>query len=128
MRKSIKIVLTTLLAFMLLFSFAQPVVFADDVSTITSDVSTITSGLTKDKVDPANSGATEIASKIISWIWIISVIVAVVVLMYTGLKFIVGSTQEKAEYKKSLVPIVVGVAILVFATTIVNVLFSLGGN
>ena len=48
--------------------------------------------------------------------------------MYTGLKFIVGSTQEKAEYKKSLVPIVVGVAILVFATTIVNVLFSLGGN
>jgi hypothetical protein len=44
------------------------------------------------------------------------------------LKFIVGSTQEKAEYKKSLVPIVVGVAILVFATTIVNVLFSLGGN
>lgn len=121
MRKSIKIVLTTLLAFMLLFSFAQPVVFADDVSTITGEI-------TKDKVDPANSGATEIASKIISWIWIISVIVAVVVLMYTGLKFIVGSTQEKAEYKKSLVPIVVGVAILVFATTIVNVLFSLGGN
>lgn len=45
--------------------------------------------------------------------------------MYTGLKFIVGSTQEKAEYKKSLMPLVVGVIILVFATTIVNVIFSI---
>ena len=82
----------------------------------------------KNGIYTSNSGATDIASKIVSWIWIISIIVAVIVLMYTGLKFIVGSTQEKAEYKKSLVPIVVGVAILVFATTIVNVLFSLGGN
>ena len=57
--------------------------------------------------------------------WIISIVVAVIVLMYTGLKFIVGSTQEKAEYKKSLMPLVVGVIILVFATTIVNVIFSI---
>ena len=121
MKKGIRIALTAILAFMLMFCFAQPVVWAADVSGITGQIST-------DKVNPSNSGATEIASKIVSWIWIISIIVAVIVLMYTGLKFIVGSTQEKAEYKKSLVPIVVGVAILVFATTIVNVLFSLGGN
>ena len=121
MKKGIRIALTAILAFMLMFSFAQPVVWAADVSGITGQIST-------DKVDPSNSGATDMASKIVSWIWIISIIVAVIVLMYTGLKFIVGSTQEKAEYKKSLVPIVVGVAILVFATTIVNVLFSLGGN
>ena len=120
MKKSIKIFLTAILSVMLLFTCAQPVVFADDVSTITSSI-------TKDKIGDT-SGATTIASNIVSWIWIISIIVAVVVLMYTGLKFIVGSTQEKAEYKKSLIPIVIGVAILVFAITIVNVLFSLGGN
>lgn len=120
MKKSIKIILTTMLAFMLLFTFAQPVVFAEDVSGITGEI-------TKDKVDASTSGATDVASKVVSWIWIISIIVAVVVLMYTGLKFIVGSTMEKAEYKKSLIPIVIGVAILVFATTITNVLFSLGG-
>lgn len=119
MKKSIKMILTTLLAIMLLFTFAQPIVFADDVKGITGQI--------QKNVISDTSGATTIASKVVSWIWIISVIVAVVVLMYTGLKFIFASTQEKAEYKKSLVPIVVGVAILVFATTIVNVLFSLGG-
>lgn len=119
MKKSIKLFLTTLLAVMLIFTFAQPMVFADDVSGITGQIG-------KDAIKDTK-GATDIASKVVSWIWIISIIVAVVVLMYTGLKFIVGSTQEKAEYKKSLVPIVVGVAILVFSTTIVNVLYSLGG-
>lgn len=121
MKKSIKIVLATILTIMLLFVVAQPVVFAADVSTITNSVAA-----NPTTIDP--SGATSIAQRITSWIWIISIIVAVVVVMYTGLKFIVGSTQEKAEYKKSLIPIVIGVALLVFATTIINVLFSLGGN
>lgn len=121
MKKSIKIVLATILTIMLLFAVAQPVVFAADVSTITNSVAA-----NSNTIDP--SGATSIAQRITSWIWIISIIVAVVVVMYTGLKFIVGSTQEKAEYKKSLIPIVIGVALLVFATTIINVLFSLGGN
>lgn len=121
MKKSIKIVLATILTIMLLFAVAQPVVFAADVSTITNSVAA-----NPTTID--SSGATSIAQRITSWIWIISIIVAVVVVMYTGLKFIVGSTQEKAEYKKSLIPIVIGVALLVFATTIINVLFSLGGN
>lgn len=121
MKKSIKIVLATILTIMLLFAVAQPVVFAADVSTITNSVAA-----NPTTID--SSGATSIAQRITSWILIISIIVAVVVVMYTGLKFIVGSTQEKAEYKKSLIPIVIGVALLVFATTIINVLFSLGGN
>lgn len=121
MKKSIKLIVTIVLALMLTFTFAQPIVFAEGVSDITNAIKTNT-------VDTSSTGANTVVSNIASWIWWISVVVAVLVLMYTGLKFIFASTQEKAEYKKSLVPIVVGVAVLVFATTIVNLLFSLGGT
>ena len=117
MKKSIKIFLTAILSVMLLFTCAQPVVFADDVSPITSSI-------TKDKISDT-SGATTIASNIVSWIWIISIIVAVVVLMYTGLKFIVGSTQEKAEYKKTMIPYLVGAILIFGASAITKVVVGL---
>ncbi|CDA30999.1 unknown [Clostridium sp. CAG:492] len=121
MKKSIKLMLTTLLAVMLLFSFSQPMVFAADSGDIINNLTSNDENIIKNGAGKV----TDIGSKIMTWMWIISIVVAVIVLMYTGLKFIVGSTQEKAEYKKSLMPLVVGVIILVFATTIVNVIFSI---
>lgn len=35
-----------------------------------------------------------------------------------------GSLQEKAEYKKSMIPLVVGVIVVMGATTIAKLLFS----
>lgn len=116
MKKIIKVIPIIMLAIMLLFTGAQQTVLAEDVSGITGAVNGKTSG--------AQGTMTDIASKVTGFIWVLSIIVAVVVVMYTGLKFIVGSTQEKAEYKKSLIPILVGVLLLVFATTIVNLIFS----
>lgn len=123
MKKSLKFIATILLALMLTFTFAQPISFAeaDPISTIIDN--------TEADTTKVNSGdATTIAQTVTSWILVISIVVSVVVLMYTGLKFIVGSTQEKAEYKKSLVPLVIGIAIVLFSTTIIKVLFSLQGT
>lgn len=116
MKKTVKILTALLIACALFFTVAQPVVFADDANSVISGLNTDQNVGTQDMQN--------IGSKVMSFIWVLSIIVAVVVLMYTGLKFIVGSANEKAEYKKSLVPIVVGVLILVFATTIVRALFS----
>ena len=119
MKKTVKILTALLIACALFFTIAQPVVFADDPAAVLNGLNTNqTVGTTE---------MTDIGSKVMSFIWVLSIIVAVVVLMYTGLKFIVGSANEKAEYKKSLVPIVVGVLILVFATTIIRALFSIKG-
>ena len=41
---------------------------------------------------------------------------SVIALIVIGIKYMTGSVEEKAEYKKTMVPYVVG-AILVFATT-----------
>lgn len=130
MKKLSKVLLASLVALMMMFSFAQPVVFAEEETSAAtsagkaqSTISDLEKKISTDTTD--TSAANEIGATIINWIWGISIVVAVVVLMIIGLKFILGSTSEKAEYKKSLIPVVVGVLILVFATTIVKVLFGI---
>ena len=48
-------------------------------------------------------------SNIYQTLGLIGIIVSVVALMILGLKFILASTTEKAEYKKSMLPIVIGI-------------------
>ena len=43
-------------------------------------------------------------------------IAAVVVLVVLGIKYMMGSTEEKAEYKKTLIPYIIG-AVLIFAAS-----------
>lgn len=58
----------------------------------------------------------------------IGIVVAVVVLLVLGIKYMMGSAEEKAEYKKTMIPYIVG-AILIFAsTTIVNVVYQLANG
>lgn len=119
MKKTLKVLLIAAIAFSVLFGFSQPISLAkEDPSTILTNLNTAGNAANTSEVN-------KVGGTIINWIWAISIVIAVVVLMITGLKFIMGSTQEKAEYKKSLIPLVVGVLILVFATTIVKILFSM---
>lgn len=119
MRKAFKLLSVFILSVMLMFTFAQPVCFADHGS--------VDETLGKINSDKQMSGELgEVAGTVINWLWGISIIVAIIVVMYIGIKFIIGSTQEKAEYKKSLMPLVVGVILVVFATTLVKFLFSMG--
>ena len=42
-----------------------------------------------------------------------------------GFKFIMGSANEKADYAKSFIPLIVGVIVVFSATSIAKLLFSL---
>ena len=46
----------------------------------------------------------------------VGIVLAVVMLMIIGLKYMMGSAEEKAEYKKTLMPYVIG-AVLLFAAS-----------
>jgi type IV secretory pathway VirB2 component (pilin) len=118
MKKTLKVLSVVLLSIAMLFVFAQPVAFARG-----SVENTI--ALTNNGNEMSGEVGT-IAGTIINWIWGISIIVAIIVVMVIGIKFIIGGTQEKAEYKKSLMPVAVGVILVVFATTLVKFLFSMG--
>ena len=45
-------------------------------------------------------------------------VISVVVLIVLGIKYMLGSAEEKAQYKKSLQPYVIG-SILVFAASVI---------
>ena len=77
------------------------------------------------KPDTSNTGKiADVGSTIISTIRVLGMILSIGVLMVLGIKYMVGSTEEKAEYKKTMIPYVVG-AILIFAATfIVSAIFE----
>ncbi len=55
---------------------------------------------------------------------IIGSIISVICLIVIGIKYIMGSAQEKAEYKKTLMPYMIG-AILIFAiSNILSIIYN----
>ena len=72
--------------------------------------------------NPSNLTGTEttefdtFGQKIIGGIQAVGSIVSVAILVVLGVKYMVGSAEEKAEYKKTMIPYLVG-AILVFAAS-----------
>ena len=77
-----------------------------------------------------NAAATEltgIAGKVVNLIQIASAVLAVVLIAVFGFKFILGSANEKADYQKSFIPLIVGVVVVFAATSIAKLLFGLIG-
>lgn len=76
-----------------------------------------------DYYDPVNYDQAQNAGKlanigneIIGFLQIIGMIVSVAVLAILGIKYMMGSVEEKAEYKKTMQPYLIG-AIMVFSIT-----------
>jgi len=53
-----------------------------------------------------------------------SIIGAVIMITFLCIKYMVGSLEEKAAYKKSMVPWVVGTAIVAISSTIVDLIYN----
>lgn len=62
------------------------------------------------------SGIKSVGQQIIGIVQVVGSLTAVVMLIVLGIKYMMGSTEEKAEYKKTLLPYVIG-AILIFAAS-----------
>ena len=56
---------------------------------------------------------------------VIGIVVAVIVLMVLGVKYMFGSVEEKADFKKSAILYVIGMLMLVSITTIANVIYKI---
>lgn len=65
-----------------------------------------------------------VGQKIVGIIQVIGIVIAVVVIMVVGIKYMMGSVEEKAEYKKTMMPYIIG-AVLIFAgSTLANVVYQ----
>lgn len=67
----------------------------------------------------------EKAGIILGYINTMGVVVSVITLIIIGIKYMLGSIEEKAEYKKTMMYYIIGAALLFAATTIPNILYNL---
>lgn len=68
----------------------------------------------------------EKVGKILGIINIVGVVVSVITLMIIGIKYMFGSIEEKAEYKKTVMYYLIGAALIFSGTTIPNILYKIG--
>lgn len=118
MNKTVKIISTILLAVLLITTVSQAVL-ATNYSEIINEVDKNGQGASSDV-----KGIKEVAGRIVKAIRNIAAIVAVVIVSILGIKYMIGSTQERADYKKSFIPLIVGVIVVVAAAQIATMIFS----
>ncbi len=68
--------------------------------------------------------ATLLASQIISGLRNISIVISVISLMILGIKYMFGSVEEKADYKKTLIPITIGIIMISAIFVIVGIIYN----
>jgi len=59
---------------------------------------------------------TDIASLVVNFISVFGVVISVLTLIILGIKYMMGSVEEKADYKKTMIPYLIG-AVMIFAIT-----------
>ncbi len=64
------------------------------------------------------------AGKVLGHIRNIGIIVAVISIMIIGVKYIIGSVEEKASYKKTLLPYVIGVLMIASGGFIISLVYN----
>ena len=117
MKKTVKIISIMLLAIMLVASISTVVFASVNLENTLNKVENATGGKSDEIAD--------VGGNIVNIIQIVGIVVAVIVLLVIGIKYMIGSASEKAEYKKTMIPYIVG-AVLVFAgTSLVKVIYSL---
>ena len=65
-----------------------------------------------------------LGQQILGIVQLVGSIAAVVVLVVLGIKNMMGSAEEKAEYKKTMIPYIIGCILVVSTTTIVSFIYN----
>ena len=69
--------------------------------------------------------AFDMASTIVSVITVGGIAISIVSLMYLGIKYMYGSVEERAEYKRTMIPMFIGTILLFSSATIVSIIYNL---
>ena len=111
MKKLVKI-LPIIMTVMMVFMAVSPV-FAYDPKSITPDTSKV-----------QGTGVETTGKTILGVIQVVGTIAAIGILMIVGIRYMMGSAQEKAEYKKVMIPYIIGAIILFAASNLASILYN----
>lgn len=120
MKKQVKVISIALIVLTVLLAISN-VVLATDIPGKIDQIAQGNSSADTTKV--VNLGAT-----IVTIMQTVGIVVAVVILLILGIKYMIGSAEEKAEYKKTMIPYLVGAVLIFASTTIVNVVYNVANG
>ena len=93
---------------------------------------TLVSAYSPEEVQPVDVAGTEkvksVGNQIVGIIQTVGVIASVIILMVLGIKYMMGSAEEKAEYKKTLLPYIIGACFVFGASTLTGIIYNFIGN
>ena len=67
---------------------------------------------------------TSVGNSIIGILQVVGIVLSVVILIVLGIKYMMGSAEEKAEYKKTMMPYIVGAALIFAASALAQVIYQ----
>ena len=77
-------------------------------------------------VDLSSSGSVdEIGGKVITIVSVIGSIISVIILICLGIKYMMGSTEDKADFKSSMMPYIIGATVVFAASSLAGVIYRL---
>lgn len=100
---------------------------------LTVAISPAVNALTPSNVQPNENTAAankivSVGGSILGIVRSVAIVAAVVIIAILGVKYIVGSTEEKANYKKAFMPYIIGILLVVAASQIATWIWDFGSN
>lgn len=120
MKKTMKLISMLLMVVMICFTLTTAV----SAVPAANKVEGIVTNIDQAQATGADKVST-IGGQIADIITTVGIVVAVIVILILGIKYMMGSASEKAEYKKTMIPYVVGAMLILGGSAIVKIIFSI---
>ena len=115
--KKILLILLTFLIFTFIFNIVTNVYAAPTFS-----VEDLTG------TPPSDASIKNVGNGIVTILTTIGIVLSVIVLIILGIKYMMGSVEERAEYKKTMMPYVIGATLVFAASIIANIIYNIANN
>lgn len=117
MKKTSKILISVLMITILMIAIIAPICNAADSFDPSGYTGKKDTTVVTKKMDTLGQNIVKIVTTAGS-------IISVIILVVLGIKYMMGSAEEKAEYKKTLLPYIIGAVFVFAASTIAGVIFN----
>lgn len=67
---------------------------------------------------------TGVGKSVVGILQTVGIILSVIILIILGIKYMMGSAEEKADYKKSMMPYIIGAALIFAASALAQVIYQ----
>ncbi len=127
MKKTVKLLSMLMIAILVISTF-QSVALAAAPQGAGQGAGSVVNGIKANTESIDSSGMQTMAGKILGLIQIATAVMAVILVAVFGFKFVLGSAQEKSDYQKSFIPLIVGVVVVFAASSIAKMIFGIAGS